>query len=114
MIRRPPRSTLFPYTTLFRSKQQTLVVGERRGVDAAGLVVALPAPEQVLEERAQPLRRGRLAACRRVRHLVRIGEEGGNGSAARREHPLAGFTLHGGHALRPHLGPESEVGGAGP
>src|SRR3712207_8763043 len=24
MIRRPPRSTLFPYTTLFRSKQKTL------------------------------------------------------------------------------------------
>src|SRR3712207_8393884 len=29
MIRRPPRSTLFPYTTLFRS---------RRGVDHPGLV----------------------------------------------------------------------------
>src|SRR3712207_8385917 len=27
MIRRPPRSTLFPYTTLFRSVQ----LGERRG-----------------------------------------------------------------------------------
>src|SRR5436309_5944133 len=27
MIRRPPRSTLFPYTTLFRSHRQ--VVGER-------------------------------------------------------------------------------------
>src|ERR1051326_9575820 len=25
MIRRPPRSTLFPYTTLFRSLQQTLL-----------------------------------------------------------------------------------------
>src|SRR5258708_11654111 len=25
MIRRPPRSTLFPYTTLFRSHQQVLV-----------------------------------------------------------------------------------------
>src|SRR2546423_14744215 len=25
MIRRPPRSTLFPYTTLFRSNAQTLV-----------------------------------------------------------------------------------------
>src|SRR5436189_3660222 len=25
MIRRPPRSTLFPYTTLFRSKTQLLV-----------------------------------------------------------------------------------------
>src|SRR2546428_8170248 len=24
MIRRPPRSTLFPYTTLFRSRQRTL------------------------------------------------------------------------------------------
>src|SRR3712207_7756483 len=25
MIRRPPRSTLFPYTTLFRSEEQVLV-----------------------------------------------------------------------------------------
>src|SRR2546422_7865364 len=30
MIRRPPRSTLFPYTTLFRS----LLAGRRRGVRA--------------------------------------------------------------------------------
>src|SRR2546426_10235263 len=27
MIRRPPRSTLFPYTTLFRSHQGRLLVG---------------------------------------------------------------------------------------
>src|SRR2546429_4611412 len=27
MIRRPPRSTLFPYTTLFRSKRVTLELG---------------------------------------------------------------------------------------
>src|SRR3712207_8439024 len=32
MIRRPPRSTLFPYTTLFRSD-----VARRRGVRAAGV-----------------------------------------------------------------------------
>src|SRR2546427_5936856 len=32
MIRRPPRSTLFPYTTLFRSG----LVREVRGLDAAG------------------------------------------------------------------------------
>src|SRR2546422_4413588 len=40
MIRRPPRSTLFPYTTLFRSRfdeirlherQQAVVQGSRRG-----------------------------------------------------------------------------------
>src|SRR3989441_11026662 len=30
MIRRPPRSTLFPYTTLFRSRAYTLSV-ERQG-----------------------------------------------------------------------------------
>src|SRR2546422_1933698 len=44
MIRRPPRSTLFPYTTLFRSRerQAQVLVGERVG-DAArpvGVVVA--------------------------------------------------------------------------
>src|SRR2546426_4914450 len=33
MIRRPPRSTLFPYTTLFRSLHGGLAaVGERHGV----------------------------------------------------------------------------------
>src|SRR5256885_10475869 len=30
MIRRPPRSTLFPYTTLFRSSQAQLRSGRRR------------------------------------------------------------------------------------
>src|SRR2546429_5050200 len=31
MIRRPPRSTLFPYTTLFRSQQQLEgVIGKRK------------------------------------------------------------------------------------
>src|SRR5204862_4429953 len=30
MIRRPPRSTLFPYTTLFRSAELLLVVGQHR------------------------------------------------------------------------------------
>src|SRR3712207_8580159 len=35
MIRRPPRSTLFPYTTLFRSVELVLVHGAR--VDVAAL-----------------------------------------------------------------------------
>src|SRR3712207_7558241 len=30
MIRRPPRSTLFPYTTLFRSHQRTVIDGAFR------------------------------------------------------------------------------------
>src|SRR5690606_41748529 len=32
MIRRPPRSTLFPYTTLFRSKEDPLYRSSDRGV----------------------------------------------------------------------------------
>src|SRR2546422_10938547 len=31
MIRRPPRSTLFPYTTLFRSKKKLEVIGKAKG-----------------------------------------------------------------------------------
>src|SRR5438876_4555084 len=46
MIRRPPRSTLFPYTTLFRSADRPRPVGEPRqlprGVPAPA-VRALPA-----------------------------------------------------------------------
>src|SRR3712207_8254719 len=39
MIRRPPRSTLFPYTTLFRSKAGTLAAPRpsRRPVETGGL-----------------------------------------------------------------------------
>src|SRR2546427_2698798 len=34
MIRRPPRSTLFPYTTLFRSRGRTLLVHVEHAVVA--------------------------------------------------------------------------------
>src|SRR2546428_8515508 len=42
MIRRPPRSTLFPYTTLFRSEAPVARLGERAAqaqVDHIGAVV---------------------------------------------------------------------------
>src|SRR3712207_7508843 len=35
MIRRPPRSTLFPYTTLFRSMRANIEVRRTQGLDAA-------------------------------------------------------------------------------
>src|SRR4051812_49932961 len=40
MIRRPPRSTLFPYTTLFRSERQPLAVLAHPLDVVAGLLVA--------------------------------------------------------------------------
>src|SRR3712207_7061353 len=53
MIRRPPRSTLFPYTTLFRS----LVLGRRRVADRDGA-----------------RRRGVLTQRRDLHRLVREGQ----------------------------------------
>src|SRR3954470_25083589 len=46
MIRRPPRSTLFPYTTLFRSEPDT----------------------SLLRQRKSPLRRGRVSGSRSEEH----------------------------------------------
>src|SRR3712207_7708882 len=42
MIRRPPRSTLFPYTTLFRSRRQRRLGGGGEGRDR------LDGPEELL------------------------------------------------------------------
>src|SRR3712207_6855227 len=40
MIRRPPRSTLFPYTTLFRSVAATRLVARNAAFRSGGEVVA--------------------------------------------------------------------------
>src|SRR3712207_7340495 len=42
MIRRPPRSTLFPYTTLFRSCNNTRHQRIRNALDGRGRVVMMP------------------------------------------------------------------------
>src|SRR2546425_11832245 len=47
MIRRPPRSTLFPYTTLFRSVRLK-VIRERKPVALSVTVAEMPAEEPVL------------------------------------------------------------------
>src|SRR3712207_9033281 len=43
MIRRPPRSTLFPYTTLFRSSLRVLEIGAGTGATTTAVLAALPA-----------------------------------------------------------------------
>src|SRR3712207_7785205 len=57
MIRRPPRSTLFPYTTLFRSDrvaegptQPQVVLGVRRLADPDGDPLLVQAPAEVLPQ----------------------------------------------------------------
>src|SRR2546430_11625717 len=76
MIRRPPRSTLFPYTTLFRSRQRSRVFQ----ADPAHLLLAELVDGAV--ERTQVLlldQEGRVhghALVHRRTHLNRQGEPG--------------------------------------
>src|SRR5689334_24355823 len=48
MIRRPPRSTLFPYTTLFRSQSATVSAAIATKAKPS---ITLPTPEQVSPRR---------------------------------------------------------------
>src|SRR3712207_8066441 len=68
MIRRPPRSTLFPYTTLFRSARRRLAVPPRR----RALGARHRAPRL---ERARPL----AGVDGRLRRLVPQGLHGARG-----------------------------------
>src|SRR5260221_10316944 len=51
MIRRPPRSTLFPYTTLFRSRpfRDEFLQGSYRGFEVVSIDIALRFVEHVVE-----------------------------------------------------------------
>src|SRR6267143_7023272 len=50
MIRRPPRSTLFPYTTLFRSRRVLRQRGgqERAAADQSAALAVAPVPGRAL------------------------------------------------------------------
>src|SRR5256885_15789278 len=62
MIRRPPRSTLFPYTTLFRSLAQTDILvcllpltPQTRGLVGAQALAALPAHASLINFARGPI-----------------------------------------------------------
>src|SRR5437870_6810236 len=63
MIRQPPRSTLFPYTTLFRSDRVNVVMRRRRNERNAGDRMTQPGNE------IGDLVAGQLAAFARLRAL---------------------------------------------
>src|SRR3712207_6888081 len=76
MIRRPPRSTLFPYTTLFRSPLAGELVGL---VPPAGEVVV---QAQVHEGADLPARRAAVAALAGDRKSTRLNSSHANISYA--------------------------------
>src|SRR3989449_7698482 len=74
MIRRPPRSTLFPYTTLFRSvlpEREPILRGKRDSPHVPG-IFELERDLKKLADRTRPLNPGDLAA-NRARLVVRLG-----------------------------------------
>src|SRR5256885_12540810 len=89
MIRRPPRSTLFPYTTLFRSVapdarhaahgpvEMVAAAGQGRGVDGAGRGADQDRSEEHTSELQSPcnlvcrllLEKKKKDSCRRYRSI---------------------------------------------
>src|SRR5256885_3562159 len=68
MIRRPPRSTLFPYTTLFRSLRSS---GRPPQGDRAGLATRRPDGHQLGARSSSPVERGDRKSTRlNSSHLV--------------------------------------------
>src|SRR3712207_7063447 len=68
MIRRPPRSTLFPYTTLFRSRLDPEGALGRAPVEAPAVTTVL-APHHLRDAVLEPLGH----VLEHVRRLVEIG-----------------------------------------
>src|SRR2546425_4902488 len=123
MIRRPPRSTLFPYTTLFRS------IGSARVVFSLDLRGGTPVVRPGARHRAVPLELTRAAVAAGVRALLvldlaRVGTGRGADlrlvAEIRRAHPTVELLAGGGvGALRdlerlPGAGGGGGPGGAAP
>src|SRR2546430_10402648 len=74
MIRRPPRSTLFPYTTLFRSADRDHALGRAVRLAALGLL---------FRRRTLPLRAVRRTALHDLRGALLLVPEGDRPDAER-------------------------------
>src|SRR3712207_7925338 len=82
MIRRPPRSTLFPYTTLFRSLHSSPTPSEPLPtVQAARRTTARPEPGATMEKEQEKAAKAREAALGSA--LSQIEREFGKGSIMR-------------------------------
>src|SRR3989475_10288460 len=93
MIRRPPRSTLFPYTTPFRSREKILLFPRRDGL--------LPVPGTLGRwhggETAFRLRRDRESAALRSEVHVAAGRARDRGKRRHRGSDRRGGRRGGGH-----------------
>src|SRR5256886_11733538 len=89
MIRRPPRSTLFPYTTLFRSGDQ------HTGAAARFVIETLRSPSRVEHLLAQPRPRPRVPEPRQQRVHAAALRPRGNRGIERGRGPDVGILVRG-------------------
>src|SRR3712207_8142583 len=89
MIRRPPRSTLYPYTTLFRSRYRARAAREGRGDDGLPrrLFARGPLPGDAREVAEREIVRRALPPVRADRKSTRLNSSHANSS-------YAAFCLH--------------------
>src|SRR3989442_6090022 len=78
MIRRPPRSTLFPYTTLFRSDRTLALIEDELLRDHPGAKVVTPINTSMVVSEIASKRRGKLiltkvGSIEVARTVVRVG-----------------------------------------
>src|SRR5258708_27225789 len=100
MIRRPPRSTLFPYTTLFRSQRVQKLAGRRIGIPAANIRVCATRSEEHTSELQSPDH----LVCRLLLEKKKQNSNGATEAASPR--PLGPI---GGHCPRPGSNARSAV-----
>src|SRR2546427_8930164 len=80
MIRRPPRSTLFPYTTLFRSRQDSVTIQPRLAREVQGHHHdACPLNEQLAPG-------GDVRQDRSAKKVLRVVDESGDQAGRSEEH----------------------------
>src|SRR5690606_39818225 len=97
MIRRPPRSTLFPYTTLFRSiadRLKELVIHLHADVGGPVLTGGLLDPDELEDLRIPPVHDGHPGAAPVATGHDRLGDGVVNLHSADAIEPLADPPVH--------------------
>src|SRR2546425_508228 len=96
MIRRPPRSTLFPYTTLFRSRRRVVHFRDRKaGRGRAGLGIGHAVSRAVILERVLETGRSVVVGRGREDHIGAGDRDAASSGAPNSEHQALVYVLFG-------------------
>src|SRR3989442_7667834 len=97
MIRRPPRSTLFPYTTLFRSQQRRLGHGRRDAEERRRLLLEHdvergPRDRKSTRLNSSHVRISYAVFCLKKKKMIKAGDPAGMQTACMKRDSSSGKT----------------------